>query len=85
MVVPGLAGAVPDLHEPHAALDQPPGDQDLPGLQPGPYSVADVLRLAADVERLGRLGLHAEGQFERLDAGLELRRRCCRGRAGAAD
>ena len=30
-----------------------------------------MLRLAADVERLGRLGLHAEAQLERLDAGLQ--------------
>ena len=26
-----------------------------------------------DVERLGRLGLHAEAELERLDAGLERR------------
>ena len=35
VVVPRLAVAVPDLHEPHAALDQPPGDQQLPGLHAG--------------------------------------------------
>ena len=40
---------------------------------PGPYSVADRLRLAADVERLGRLGLHPVGQLERLDPRLERR------------
>ena len=43
VVVPRLARAVPDLHEPHAALDQPPGDQDLPGLHAGAVHVADVL------------------------------------------
>jgi hypothetical protein len=46
---------VPDLHEAHAALDQPPGDQDLPGLHAFAVAFQDVLRLAADVERLGRL------------------------------
>ena len=71
VAVPRLAGAVPDLHEPHAALDQPAGDENLPGLHAGAVHVADVLRLAADVERLGRLGLHAEAELERLDAGLE--------------
>ena len=71
VAVPRLALAVPDLHEAHAALDQPAGDQNLPGLHAGAVHVADVLRLAADVERLGRLGLHAEAKLERLDAGFE--------------
>ena len=84
VVVPRLALAVPDLHEAHAALDQPAGDQQSAGpATPGPYMSRIVLRLAADVERVGRLRLHAVGQLERLDAGLELRvvlprRRWCR-------
>ena len=73
VAVPRLAGAVPQLHEPHASLDQPAGDQQLPGLDAGAVHVADVLRLAADIERLGRLGLHAEAQLERADAGFERR------------
>ena len=47
---------------------------------PGAVQLADRLRLAADVEGVGRLGLHPVGQLERLDAGFELRRRR-RGRA----
>ena len=47
VAVPRLAGAVPDLHEAHAALDQPAGDEHLPGLHAGAVHVADVLRLAA--------------------------------------
>ena len=43
VVVPRLAFAVPDLHEAHAALDQPAGDQDLPRLRAGAVHVADVL------------------------------------------
>ena len=74
VAVPRLTGAVPDLHEAHAALEQPPGDAAAAGpASPGPYSVADVLRLARDVERVGRLRLHAVGQLERLDARFELR------------
>ena len=38
VVVPRLAGAVPDLHEAHAALEQPAGDQQSAGpCTPSPY------------------------------------------------
>ena len=73
VVVPGLPGAVPDLDEAHAALDQPAGDQDLPRLHAVAVQLADVLRFARDVEGVGRLDLHAVGQLERLDPRLELR------------
>ena len=36
----------------------------LPGLRAGAVHVADVLRLLGDVEGVGGLGLHPEGQFE---------------------
>ena len=71
VAVPRLAGAVPELHEADAALDQPASDQQLPGLDAGAVHVADVLRFAANVERLGRFGLHAEAELERADAGLQ--------------
>ena len=71
VIVPGLAGPAPDLDEPHAALEQPAGDQELPGLGARPVHRPDRLGLAADVERLGRLGLHPVGQLERLDPRLE--------------
>ena len=73
VAVPRLAIAVPHLDEPHAPFDQPPGDQNLPGLIAGAIHVEDVLRLAADVERLGHFGLHPIGQLERLDPRVELR------------
>ena len=38
VVVPGLAVAVPELDEADPALEQPPGDQELPGVHAGPYS-----------------------------------------------
>ena len=71
VAVPWLSGAVPNLHESHAALDQPPGNEQLPRLHAGPVHVADILRLAAHVERFGRLGLHAKSQLERADAGVQ--------------
>src|SRR6185312_3659284 len=73
MIVPRLPRAVPDLDEAHAALDEPPRDENLPRL--GSFSIhfADVFRLARDVERVGGVRLHAIRQFEGLDARLELR------------
>ena len=79
VVVPRLAGAVPDLHEAHAALDQPAGDQDLPGLHARAVHVAGCAcgsRLTSNASAAS--DLHAIGQLERLDAGFELRRRRCR-------
>ena len=35
VAVPGLDVAVIELDEPHAPLDQPAGDQELPGLDAG--------------------------------------------------
>ena len=67
---------MPDLHEAHAALQQPAGDQDLPRLRARAVHLADVLRLARHVEGVGRLHLHAVGQLERLDARFELRVVC---------
>ena len=73
VVVPRLPFAVPHLHEADAALDQPPGDQDLPGLHARPVHVEDMLRLAAHVEGFGRVALHLVGQLERLNARFERR------------
>ena len=67
-----------DLHEPHAALDQPPGDQALPGevrrtsgCRGRRASCVSAVSLV-DVERLGRGHLHPVGQLERLDAGRQV-------------
>ena len=72
VVVPGLAVAVPELDEADPALEQPPGRQELPGVDAGAVHLADRLRLLGDVERVGGLGLHPVRQLERLDARLEL-------------
>ena len=71
---------VKDLHEPHAPLDQPPREQAGVGerrlARLGAVQLEDVLRLAADVDRLGRARLHAVGHLERIDP---------RGNLGIAD
>ena len=73
VIVPRLTGPVPHLHKAHAALHEPPGDEDLPRLRAGTVAIEHVLWFAADVERLRGRRLHAKGQFERLDAGVQLR------------
>ena len=73
VVVPRLAGAVPYLHKPHAALNQAPRDEQLPSLRPLAVQLADVFRFTIHVERIGRVHLHPVRQLERLDARLELR------------
>ena len=79
--IPGelvLHAARVDLHEPDAALDQPPGHQALAGDVVAPRVVEavqllDVGRLAIDVDRLGRGRLHPVGQLEALDPRGQLR------------
>ena len=65
VLVPRL---VEDLHEPHAALEQPAGQQAGVGerrlARLGAVHVEDVLRLAADVHHLGR-GRAASGRPSR--------------------
>jgi hypothetical protein len=72
MVVPGLARSGPDLDETHALLEKTAGRQELAGLGAGAVGVPDVLGLAREVEDVDRLHLHAVGELEGLDAGLEL-------------
>ena len=72
--VPVVAGAgVDQLDEPHAALDQPPGDQALPGERlarrraPGRRARASASVSPREVEGLGGLAHHAEGGLEAGD------------------
>ena len=70
--VPGVfevPAAGVELHEPHAALDQPPGDQAVAAELVGRL-LADAVHARAspavslrEVDRLGRGGLHAEREF----------------------
>ena len=71
-------GAVEDLHEPHAALDQPPGGEALlaEGLRGGLVEAVQLLRrrrFGGEVDDVGHGGLHAEGQLVRLDPRRERR------------
>ena len=72
VAVPGLDVAVEELDEADAALDQPAGDEELPGLDAGAVHVADVLRLLLDVEGVGGRHLHPVGQLEAGDPRLEV-------------
>ena len=70
-MVPRLA-AEKELHEPHAALDQPAGDQTARAILAGRVLVesiepADVRGLAGDVERFLRGRLHGRGQLVTAD------------------
>ena len=74
--VPLAAGPVIELHEAHAALDQPPGQQAI-AAEGGRLLVVEAveslrrLGLLGQVHGFRRLGLHAEGQFVAGDAGVE--------------
>ena len=81
VVVPvlGVAAAGDDLHEAHAALDQPARDQAARAEAARDLLVQAVelprgLGLLRDVDRLGRGGLHAIGQLVGGDARVELAR-----------
>ena len=68
---------VVDLHEPHAPLDQPPGQQRRVRERARLLRRLAVERvgrrgLAADVGQLGDAGLHAEGQLVLLDPRVRL-------------
>ena len=74
MIVPGLSRATPDLDETNSAFDQSARDEQLSAVNPVAVEVANVLRLAVQIERLGRLALHPIGQLERLNPCFEQRR-----------
>ena len=64
---------MPQLHKSHAALHESSSDQNLPGLRPFAVQIENVLRLAADIERLGHFLLHAVRQLEGLNSRFQLR------------
>ena len=74
----GAAHAAPDLHEPHAALEQPPGDQAVAAEAVGGSSFDAVVgerrgAFVGQVEHLRRAELHLRGQLVRRDARFEAR------------
>ena len=75
--VPLAAGAAVELDEADAPLDQPAGQQAEPAGGLGRRVVqavegAGLGGLARQVDGLGGLGLHAEGQLVAADPGVEL-------------
>src|SRR5690606_35543492 len=73
VVVPRLAGPVPELDHPHATFDESTGDEALPCVNAGAVHVLNVFWFERHVEGIGRLALHAEGDLETFDAGIESR------------
>ncbi len=71
VIIPGLAFAGIDLHDPNAAFDESAGDQAGVIKSASTIEIASGLRLAIEVEDFLRLELHAEGHLHRLDAGFE--------------
>ena len=72
MAIPWLAGTVPNLDVPHTPFGETACDEDLSTLQGIAVQIPDVLGFGAHIEGIGGLGLHAESEFEGLDACLEL-------------
>ena len=77
VIVPGLAGAVVNLHVADAALDQTAGHQAAMGVRGVAVIVADGSGFFAGYRRRRmRFELHAVGGFHGLDAAFEVRDRC---------
>ena len=66
-----VPAVVPDLDDAHAALDEPAGDKELFALLAGAVGGAGGFGFFGDVERVGGLGLHAEGDLVGFEARLE--------------
>ena len=78
VMVPGVVRrGVEELDVAHAPFREPAGQETLPAEQVG-RRIADPVEafrhraLARDVEGFRGVALHAEGQFKRCDAGVEL-------------
>lgn len=65
-----VPAVVPDLDDAHAALDEPAGDKELFALLAGAVGGAGGFGFFGDVERVGGLGLHPEGDLVGFEARL---------------
>ena len=72
VVVPRLALPVPQLDVAHTALKQAARDERLAPVGFASVEVTEMIRLRAQVKGVARLHLHAVGEFECLDACIEL-------------
>jgi hypothetical protein len=78
VAVPLAAGSVIELDEAHSAFDETSGHETLSSIDLGvlviqSVEILDVFRFAIEIDGLGGLGLHAEGEFVASDASLEVR------------
>ena len=61
VTIPGLAASMPKLNVAHPTLHQPPGDQDLPGLDRIAVHLANELGFATDIECIRGFHFHSIG------------------------
>ena len=73
VAVPGQGVAVVNLNEAHPSLDQSACNERLPPVHGIAVGLSHMGWLAADVEGVHGLQLHAGGQLVRLDARLDCR------------
>ncbi len=71
VMIPGLTGAVPELDDADATFEEASGDEGLAAMDMIAVGGADVGGFVGDVEGVGGFDLHAEGEFEGVDAGIE--------------
>ena len=74
MVVPAH---VKQLHKPHAALGEPPGQQAVEGITAGPLHIRAIglehmLRLIGEIDQLRHALLHAKGHLILAGAGRDI-------------
>ena len=62
----------PDLHKAHAALNQAARDQHLVALRRAAIHVPHRRGFLAQIKRIRRLRLHAEGHFKSFQARFQL-------------
>lgn len=73
VAVPGLAGSVPDLNKTNATFGEAAGDEHLVAVESLAVEFANMLRLAANVERVAGFDLHAVGEFKGVDSRVHRR------------
>lgn len=73
VVVPRLTGPVPKLHVPHASLEESSRHEGLASMDRIAVELADLFGFLRDIECIGGLGLHPEGEFKGLDPRFESR------------
>ena len=64
---------MPQLHVAHSSLQKPSSHQGLASMDGISIELTDLLGFPGNIERLGSLCLHPEGEFKGLDPGFKSR------------